>query len=141
MCQVTLIGLRHFRELLTGSEEGIASNILADRLQRLVEAGLLTQERPGPGRRAPYSLAEAAIQLVPVLAELGTWGVRHRPTTPDLAVRAELLAEGGRPMWTRFMDELRAVHLGSPTIDAEGRPTVTEELAAAHREHAGRSDG
>ena len=31
---------RHFRELLTGSEEGIASNILADRLQRLVDDGL-----------------------------------------------------------------------------------------------------
>ncbi|WP_439632432.1 winged helix-turn-helix transcriptional regulator, partial [Shinella sp.] len=30
---------RHFRELLTKSEEGIASNILADRLRRLVEEG------------------------------------------------------------------------------------------------------
>jgi DNA-binding HxlR family transcriptional regulator len=33
---------RYFRELQTGSEEGIASNILADRLKRLVELGLLT---------------------------------------------------------------------------------------------------
>ena len=35
---------RHFRELLTRSEEGIASNILADRLKRLVEVELLTRE-------------------------------------------------------------------------------------------------
>ena len=40
---------RYFRELLAGSEEGIASNILADRLKRLVSAGLLTREDAGPG--------------------------------------------------------------------------------------------
>ncbi len=66
---------RHFRELLAGSEEGIASNILADRLKRLVSAGLLTREDVGPGRRAAYSLTEASIQLVPVFAELGEWGL------------------------------------------------------------------
>jgi DNA-binding HxlR family transcriptional regulator len=33
---------RHFRVLQEQSEEGIASNILADRLRRLVEEGLLT---------------------------------------------------------------------------------------------------
>ena len=43
---------RYFRELLAGSEERIASNILADRLKRLVSAGLLTREDAGPGRRA-----------------------------------------------------------------------------------------
>ena len=34
---------RHFRELIAGSEEGIATNILASRLKQLVVAGLLTQ--------------------------------------------------------------------------------------------------
>src|SRR6516164_875981 len=34
---------RHYRELLNHSEEGIASNILADRLKRLVDAGLLSR--------------------------------------------------------------------------------------------------
>jgi DNA-binding HxlR family transcriptional regulator len=40
------------RELLAGSEKGIASNILADRLKRLVNGGRLTREDSGPGRRA-----------------------------------------------------------------------------------------
>lgn len=40
---------RYFRELLAGSEEGIASNILADRLKRLVDAGLLTRAGARPG--------------------------------------------------------------------------------------------
>ena len=104
---------RYFRELLAGSEEGIASNILADRLKRLVSAGLLTREDAGPGRRAAYSLTEASIQLVPVFAQLGReWGLRHRPTTKRLRVRAELLAAGGPELWSEFMAELRTIHLG-----------------------------
>src|SRR5918911_2407916 len=65
---------RHFRVLQERSEERIASNILADRLRRLVAAGLLTRADVGRGRRATYSLTEAAIELVPVLAALGEWG-------------------------------------------------------------------
>jgi hypothetical protein len=44
---------RHFRVLQESSEEGIASNILADRLRRLVSAGLLTRADAGRGRRVP----------------------------------------------------------------------------------------
>src|SRR3954462_15750023 len=64
---------RYFRELLAGSEEGIASNILADRLKRLVDEGMLSREDPRRGQKARYSLTEAAIQLVPVFAQLGAW--------------------------------------------------------------------
>ena len=123
-------GRRHFRELLTGSEEGIASNILADRLKHLVADGLLTRDDAGAGRKATYSLTEAAIELVPVFAQLGAWGSRHRQTTPALTVRAELLAEGGPPLWERFMADLRAEHLGAPTPEG---PSVREELTEAYR--------
>src|SRR5690349_7409135 len=58
---------RHFRELLSRSEEGIASNILADRLRRLVEAGLLSKaDDPSHRQKSVYSLTEPAIQLVPL---------------------------------------------------------------------------
>ena len=123
---------RHFRELLTKSEEGISSNILADRLKRLVSAGLLTREDAGPGRRAAYSLTEASIQLVPVFAQLGEWGLRHRPTTRRLRVRAELLFAGGPELWNEFMAELRTIHLGEPAPERNGGPSVTERLAAAY---------
>ncbi len=122
---------RHFRTLYRNSEEGIASNILASRLRALVEAGLLTRDDPGRGRRATYSLTDAAIELVPLLAELGWWGLRHRPTTPPLRVRAQLLYDGGPPMWDEFMAELRERHLGIARPDT-GRPSVTERLAAAY---------
>ena len=77
---------RYFRELQANSIEGIASNILADRLKRLVKSGLLTREDTRPGQRARYSLTEPAIQLVPVFAQLGSWGLRHRPTSSALTL-------------------------------------------------------
>ncbi|MBB5791292.1 winged helix-turn-helix transcriptional regulator [Jiangella mangrovi] len=120
----------YFRELLAGSEERIASNILADRLKRLVEAGLLTRDAAGRGQRAAYRLTEAAIELVPVFAELGAWGVRHRETTPRLRIRAELLAAGGRPLWEEFMAELRSIHLGEPRRDPAA-PSLLEQMGAA----------
>jgi DNA-binding HxlR family transcriptional regulator len=123
---------RHFRELQAGSQEGIASNILADRLKRLVASGLLTRDDARPGQKVTYSLTEQAIQLVPVFAHLGAWGLRHRATTPELRVRAELLEAGGPVFWDDYMDELREVHLGVPR--PAGGETVTERLARAYAE-------
>lgn len=119
---------RHFRELLAGSEEGIASNVLAARLKHLLAVGLLTRA-PDPDHRqkATYSLTEAAIDLVPLVAEMSAWGLRHRPVTPDLAIRARLLRDGGRPLLEAFMAELRHLHLGAP---APARPVLAELTAA-----------
>jgi DNA-binding HxlR family transcriptional regulator len=122
---------RHFRELQAASEEGIASNILASRLKRLVELGLLSRaEDPSHKQKAIYSLTEQAIQLVPLLAEMGAWGRRHMPVTRELSVRAQLLEEGGRPLWEEYMDELRTVHLGAPR--KPGTAPVSERLQAAY---------
>jgi len=126
-------GRRHFRDLQRNNEEGIASNILASRLHHLVETGLLTRDHPGRGHTVTYSLTEPAIELVPVLAELGWWGLHHRPTTPALRIRAQLLHEGGRPLWDRFMDELRSRHLGTPLPDPDA-PSVLARLDEAARD-------
>ena len=121
---------RYFRELQAGSEEGIASNILADRLKRLVAVGMLSREDARPGQRVRYTLTEPAIQLVPVFAQLGSWGLRHRPTSHALRVRAELLEAGGPALWDEFMDELRWSHLGVGAPPAS--PTVRERLKSAY---------
>jgi DNA-binding HxlR family transcriptional regulator len=121
---------RRFRELLTRSEEGIASNVLADRLKRLVEAGLLTRAGdPSHRQKAIYSLTEPAIQLVPLLAHLGAWGRRHLPASRELSVRARLLEEGGPELWDAFMDELRVRHLGA---SPRSERNVLAELTAAY---------
>ncbi|MYR61952.1 transcriptional regulator [Streptomyces sp. SID625] len=126
-------GRRHFRELLGHSEEGIASNILSSRLKALVADGLLTREQAERGHRATYSLTEAGIQTVPVMAALGSWGMRHRPTTPELTVRARLLEEGGPQLWQNLMDELRETHLGIPRPDPD-QPRASELLRTAYEQ-------
>jgi DNA-binding HxlR family transcriptional regulator len=127
---IVFLDRRYFRELQAGSEEGIASNILADRLKRLVELGLLTREDTRPGQRARYSLTEPAIQLVPVLAQLASWGLRHRPTSHAHRVRPEMLEQGGPALWQELMDELRRSHLGSESPVRS--PGVRERLNAAY---------
>ena len=120
---------RHFRELLTRSEEGIASNILATRLKRLVEAGLLSRsDDPSHRQKGIYSLTEKAIELVPVLVQLGAWGRRHLPTSPEHALRQQLMEDGGPPLWSAFADELRHIHLETPL--PEGRESVIARLQA-----------
>ncbi|MBS1878606.1 MAG: helix-turn-helix transcriptional regulator [Actinobacteria bacterium] len=122
---------RHFGELLAGSQEGIASNILADRLRRLTEQGLVSRSPdPSHKQKVIYSLTEPAIELVPVIAQLGTWGRRHLPTTPELSIRAELLEEGGPELWEEFMVELREQHLGIPRPPGAG--SVLDRLRAAY---------
>jgi DNA-binding HxlR family transcriptional regulator len=129
---------RHFRELLNRSEEGIASNILADRLKRLVAAGLLSKrDHPSHKQKSIYSLTEAAIELVPLLAHMGAWGRRHTPVSEELSIRARLLEEGGPPMWDAFMAELRSLHTGA---QPPGR-SVRAELQAAFEAVVARNAG
>src|SRR5215468_9610433 len=66
---------RHFRELLTRSEEHISSNILADRLKTLVDQAILTRtDDPTHKQKAIYSLTEKGIELLPVLRQMAVWG-------------------------------------------------------------------
>lgn len=125
-------GRRHFRELLR-SEEGISTNILADRLRMLTAEGVITRaDDPSHKQKGIYSLTEKGIALLPVFAALGAWGRRFLPVTEALSIRARLLEEGGPALWERFMDELRHEHLGSPLPAAPEGRTVRAELQAAY---------
>jgi DNA-binding HxlR family transcriptional regulator len=127
---------RHFRELLTQSQESIASNILADRLKRLEAAGLVSRrDDPSHKQKAIYSLTEASIELVPLLAHMGGWGLRHTQTSPELSIRAQILEAGGPPLWSDFMAELRHLHLGAPRPEtsALARLRSAYEAAVAER--------
>jgi DNA-binding HxlR family transcriptional regulator len=71
---------RSFSEI--GSDEGIATNVLADRLDRLVAACVLERHRdPEDGRRKIYAPTERGIALIPVLADLIVWGNAHTKAT------------------------------------------------------------
>jgi DNA-binding HxlR family transcriptional regulator len=128
---------RTFGELFGRSLEGIATNVLASRLRHMEAAGLITCA-PDPSHRQKkvYSLTEKAIQLVPVIVELGIWGVAHTPAAPELKVRAEFLGKGGPDVVARYMDELRFLHLGQP-LPAAG-PSILAEMDAACNAALGR---
>lgn len=75
------------------SDEGIPTNILADRLRRLEAAGILAkkiyQERP---TRYSYHLTAKGLELFPILKEIILWGARHISGLPrrDPAIFAEI---------------------------------------------------
>ncbi|WP_235351929.1 winged helix-turn-helix transcriptional regulator [Brevibacterium sp. UCMA 11752] len=121
---------RHFRELLTLNDESIASNMLASRLKKLVDEGLLTRADTVRGQKAAYSLTEAGIQVVPVMVALGAWGMNHRPTSHELTVRARILAESPE-LVDDLMDELREAHLGVARPESP-RPRASERLQAEY---------
>jgi DNA-binding HxlR family transcriptional regulator len=73
-------GFRTFNEFL-GAGEGIASNILTNRLSRLETAGILTKKAdPDDARRFQYRLTEKGIDLAPTLVEIVLWSARHEDT-------------------------------------------------------------
>ncbi len=79
-------GFRTFQQF-QNSGEGIASNILAGRLERLQSAGIITAETdPDDARRINYRLTPKGIDLAPVLLELLIWGARHEPTAAPCAL-------------------------------------------------------
>jgi DNA-binding HxlR family transcriptional regulator len=57
------------------SPEGIATNILNDRLKKLTEAGLLTFS--GAEKRKKYSLTKTGLDLKPVIEAIGIFGMKH----------------------------------------------------------------
>lgn len=85
---MVLYGHRHFRDF-QAADEGIATNILASRLSRLVEQGVITKARdPEHGSRRVYTITAKGLDLLPVLIEMIVWSARHDPETP---VRADWL--------------------------------------------------
>ena len=78
-----------YNEFLQGGE-GIASNILADRLRKLADVGIVEKRRdPTDARRFVYRLSDKGIDLAPVLVELVIWSARYEVTdAPASVVRA-----------------------------------------------------
>lgn len=80
---------RTFKEFQAAGE-GVASNILSDRLGRLEAAGILASEPdPADARRVLYGLTPKGADLAPVLVEIILWSARHEETdAPPAVVRA-----------------------------------------------------
>jgi DNA-binding HxlR family transcriptional regulator len=131
---IMFMNRRHFRELLTESPERIASNILADRLQRLVKQGIIVKSHdPSHKQKAIYSLTEKGIDLLPLLMEMNAWGQKHVPGS-GLRGLAQVLEEGGPKLRANFMAELRESHRPkSITKKKSGPPTKSARLLSKQK--------
>lgn len=74
-------GKKTYGEFLE-SEEGIATNILANRLAKLEQNGILVKKtHPDDKRKELYSLTEKGLDLIPILLEMANWSAKHDPHT------------------------------------------------------------
>jgi DNA-binding HxlR family transcriptional regulator len=82
-----LRGFRTYKQFRT-SHEGIATNILADRLRKLEDSGIIVAEQDNSdGRKLIYRLSKKGIDLAPVLAEMVLWAAAHEETGNQELVR------------------------------------------------------
>ena len=96
-----LRGFRSYKEFLE-SYEGIATNILTDRLRRLEAYGIISSTPdPSDGRKLIYSLTAKGIDLAPVLTEMVLWAGTHEKTENQTLVR--LMQKDKQ----KFLDEIR----------------------------------
>jgi DNA-binding HxlR family transcriptional regulator len=80
-------GFSTYKEFL-GSMEKIATNILADRLRKLEDYGIITSKPdPSDGRKLIYALTAKGIDLAPVMAEMVLWASRHEKTGNQELIR------------------------------------------------------
>ena len=99
-----LRGFRTYKEFME-CYEGIATNILADRLRKLVAYGIIAAEPdPSDGRKLIYSLTAKGIDLAPVLTEMVLWAAAHEDTGNQALVRLmradrEKFMAGVRERW------------------------------------------
>ena len=82
-------GKRRYGDFL-GSEEGIATNVLSDRLARLEARGIVAvSPDPADGRRRVYRLTRKGLDLAPLMVEMILWSARYDPRSaaPQAFVR------------------------------------------------------
>lgn len=132
-------GFRAFQDFLDAGE-GIATNILADRLRRLQGAGIVEAERDAQdGRRVNYRLTQKGIDLAPVMLELLIWGAQHEDSgapqslVTEMACNREAVLEETRRRWRER--DLRPIlpWLGGPQRQQSGKGKSEDPAKAADR--------
>jgi DNA-binding HxlR family transcriptional regulator len=113
-----LRGFRSYKEFMR-CYEGIATNILADRLRKLVAYGIIkSQPDPEDGRKVVYQLTKKGIDLAPVLTEMVLWAAAHEDTGNQALVRQmrddkQGFLAGLRQRWENHIDALSEARSGA----------------------------
>ncbi|MDD9936443.1 MAG: helix-turn-helix domain-containing protein [Myxococcales bacterium] len=119
---------------------GIAKNILTNRLNRLVEEGILEKRPVGSGERHEYALTQKGLDLQPVLLAMTHWGDAHKPhpagerlvfverATGEPIARMSVMSRDGRPLKPQ---ELSAV--AGPALSNSGAAGTSRSRSRRRR--------
>ena len=89
--------------------EGISTNILADRLKRLEDEGIVTKHRdPDHGAKYRYRMTKKGLDLVPVMVEMIRWSAVHQPDTPVSRAFRRRLDREPRKVADEFVERAKA---------------------------------
>jgi len=102
-------GKRTYGEFLK-SEEGFATNILASRLEHLIDIGVLQRERhEADGRKDVYSLTEKGLDLIPLLFEMVLWSSQYdsRSEAKRIMRLVELIRKDNRKISKKVREQVK----------------------------------
>jgi DNA-binding HxlR family transcriptional regulator len=100
-------GKHEYKEFLA-SPEGIATNILAARLQKLLSAGIIEEiPHPDSKSRKLYYLTRRGKDLLPILIEMAKWGEMHLPDVEPMRPLFEQVRKDPRGFVKGILKELR----------------------------------
>ena len=99
-------GKRQFSEFMA-SDEGISTNILADRLQRLEQEEIVEKELDPENRsRVLYELTDKGKDLLPVMLEITAWSGKYDSETNAPRQLLKALKRGKRPLAEKMRRDL-----------------------------------
>ena len=85
--ELAMFGPQGFNTLATGLPGHVSRSVLAAKLRKLEEIGLVARDPSTASRSAPYCLTPAGDQLVPTLKSLWQWAEKWVPQDPAMAQR------------------------------------------------------
>ncbi|HKX18259.1 MAG TPA: helix-turn-helix domain-containing protein [bacterium] len=122
---ITLREKRRYHEFLN-SEEGISTNILADRLARLERQGLISKSAdPDDRRQFVYAPTQKGLDLLPVVFEMARWSLKYSRAADRKPFSGRL-----RPVDAERMKQAMAQYVASRGGDREPHRRVTRKRPA-----------
>jgi DNA-binding HxlR family transcriptional regulator len=85
--ELAMFGPQGFNTLATGLPGHVSRSVLADKLRKLEEIGLVARDPSTPARSNPYCLTPAGEQLMPTLKSLWQWAEKWVPEDSEMAQR------------------------------------------------------
>ena len=109
---IAICNQRTFRSILANNNERISTGVLAGRLKRLTDIGLLSfKDDPAHAQRKIYCLSSAAIDLVPILLDMSAWALTHTSPSKEPIVLPSGMDRPQSQYSKELTDRLRSLHL------------------------------